>query len=172
MTCSPSLTKWSCHCFFHYNSLQNPPTKNTRTYKKTSNIPKQNSKLRSFKAQTLIFMLAVQPSLLSFNATAFILPALCIMVLEARHQERHSFKEPLQTKLLYEHVYGGRKKVSACCEVHRLHSDPLINLTAISASVTQLCHKSSWECAGSHQWHNADRLSSVSWSFFIFVCAC
>lgn len=87
-----------------------PPQKNTHTHTQTSNIPKQNSKLRSFKAQTLIFMLAVQPSLLSFNATAFILPVLCIMLLEARHQERYSSKEPLQTKLLHEHIYGGRKK--------------------------------------------------------------
>lgn len=98
--------------FFHYNSLQPPPPKKQKTkpHTQTSNIPKQNSKLRSFKAQTLIFMLAVQPSLLSFNATAFILPVLCIMVLEARHQERYSSKEPLQTKLLYEHIYGGREK--------------------------------------------------------------
>lgn len=169
MTCSPVSHKIILSLFFHYNSLQKTPLKHTHT--QTSNIPKQNSKLRSFKAQTLIFMLAVQPSLLSFNATAFILPVLCIMVLEARHQERYSSKEPLQTKLLYEHIYGGRKKSehllwSAQITLKSPHQSDCNQCncnSAVSWIQLRMCWKSSvTQC----------RSAQFSFVQFLYICLC
>lgn len=146
-------------------------TPKTYTHTQTSNIPKQNSKLRSFKAQTLIFMLAVQPSLLSFNATAFILPVLCIMVLEARHQERYSSKEPLQTKLLYEHIYGGRKKSERLLwstqitlkSPHQSDCNQCNCNSAVSWIQLRMCWKSSvTQC----------RSAQFSFVQFLYICLC